>query len=72
MMKKITINIVMLGPLVGGIDTANLNRTFVVVVYIGVVEARGTPNPEKANVTKGTPSQSHLEHNIQSQQMQDD
>ena len=56
MMKKITINIVMLGPLVGGIDTANLNRTFVVIVYIGVVEARGTPNPEKANVTKGTPS----------------
>ena len=43
MMKKITINIVMLGPLVGGIDTANLNRTFVVIVYIGVVEARGTP-----------------------------
>ena len=42
-MKKITINIVMLVPLVDGIDTANLNRTFVVIVYIGVVEARGTP-----------------------------
>ena len=56
MMKKITINIVMLGPLVGGIDTANLNRNFVVIVYIGVVEARGIPNPEKANVTKGSPS----------------
>uniref|UniRef100_A0A7N2LAZ8 PGG domain-containing protein n=1 Tax=Quercus lobata TaxID=97700 RepID=A0A7N2LAZ8_QUELO len=56
MMKKITINIVMLGPLVDGIDTANLNRTFVVIVYVGVVEARGTPNTEKANVTKGAPS----------------
>ena len=56
MMKKITINIVMLGPLVGGIDMANLNRNFVVIVYIGVVEARGIPNPEKANVTKGAPS----------------
>ena len=55
-MKKITINIVMLGPLVDGIDMANLNRTSVVTVYIGVVEARGTPNPEKANVTKGAPS----------------
>ena len=49
MMKKITINIVMLGPLEDGIDTANLNGTFVVIVYIGVVEARGTPNPKKAS-----------------------
>ena len=47
MMKKITINIVMLGPLVDG-NMANLNETFVVIVYIGVVEARGTPNPKKA------------------------
>ena len=47
MMKKITINIVMLGPLVDGIDTANLNGTFVVMVYIGVVEARGPQIPKK-------------------------
>ena len=33
MMMKITINIIMLGPLVDGTVTGNLNGTFVVLVY---------------------------------------
>ena len=33
MMMKITIDIIMLGPLVDGIVMGNLNGTFVVLVY---------------------------------------
>ena len=33
MMMKIKIDIIMLGPLVDGIVTGNLNGTFVVIVY---------------------------------------
>ena len=41
-MMKITINIVMLGPLVDGIVMGNLNGTFVVIVY----SSRSKRDPE--------------------------